>query len=54
VDGPWQKSPARIGTKDGELRDEQLNEVSGGIVITKRMDIASPKLAEAVVLKGST
>jgi hypothetical protein len=41
-----QKSPAKpeICTKEGELCDEQLNEVSGGIVVTKQMDNASTKL----------
>ena len=54
-----QQSPAKLVSiensieKDGELSDEQLNEVSGGIVVTKRLDKASTKLFMDAVAEGS-
>jgi type VI protein secretion system component Hcp len=57
-----QQSPAEPVsiTKDGELGDEQLKEVSGGIVVTKRLDKATTKLfmdavaAESAPIKSMT
>jgi len=46
-----QKSPTKgvIIAKDGELGEEQLNQVSGGIVVTKVSDASSTKLFQESV-----